>query len=187
MKRLRKSTDDPLYIPDYFAEVVTKIDYKKLASDGVEVMAFDADNTLIPFSLPSFKPKMIDSKILSKLQKNRKLFKKWIIASNRPSNDLRELASSLDATVVRANLVLRKPRKSYFSRVINEAGVKPGTIAMVGDKVFADIYGAKKSGLITILVKPLGSDNPLDRIFRVRRLEQWLLRKVLPVVRNNGA
>lgn len=179
MKRVRKNTADPLYVPDYFAQGVYDIDFAKLKKDGIKVIAFDADNTLISFSLSPFHPKHIDKKLLKKMQKNRKLFDKWIIASNRPTNDLQELATSVQAQVVRAGILLRKPRKAYFKQVVIRANVAPEQIAMVGDKLIADMFGANRVGMKTVLVRPVGADNPIDRIFQTRRIERWLLRKFI--------
>lgn len=179
MKRVRETNSDPLYVPDYFARGVFDIDYKQLKKDGVKVIAFDADNTLISFSLSPFHPKHIDKVLLKKMQQNRHLFEKWIIASNRPTNDLQELAVSVNAQVVRAGLFLRKPRKAYFKQVIIRANCKPSDIAMVGDKLIADMYGAKRMGMKTVLVRPVGSDNPLDRLIQTRRFERWLLRRFI--------
>lgn len=179
MNRVKRKQDDPLYVPDYFAGGVYDIDFAKLKRDGIKVIAFDADNTLISFSLSPFHPKFIDDKLLEKMIRNRDKFDKWIIASNRPTNDLQELASSVSAQVVRASLLLRKPRKAYFRQVILRAGVAPEQIAMVGDKLIADIYGANRVKMKTVLVRPVGSDNPIDRIVQTRRIERWLLRKFI--------
>lgn len=179
MKRVRRSSTDPLYVPDYFAQGVYDIDFAKLKRDGVKVVAFDADNTLISFSISPFHPKHIDEKLLKKMQKNRNKFEKWIIASNRPTNDLQELAASVNAQVVRASLLLRKPRKAYFRQVIIRAGVPVNQIAMVGDKLIADMYGANRIGMKTVLVRPVGSDNPIDRLVQTRKIERWLLRKFI--------
>lgn len=179
MKRVRKTTTDPLYVPDYFANGVFDIDFAKLKKDGIKVIAFDADNTLISFSLSPFHSKHIDKNILKKMQTNRKLFDKWIIASNRPTNDLQELAASVQAQVVRAGVLLRKPRKAYFKQVIIRANVAPEHIAMVGDKLIADILGANRAGMKTVLVQPVGADNPIDRVVQTRRIERWLLRKFI--------
>ncbi len=179
MKRIKKLISDPLYVPDFFARGVYDIDFAELKRSGVKVIAFDADNTLISFSISPFHPKHIDDLLLKKMQKKRNLFQKWIIASNRPSNDLQQLAASVNAQVVRASLLLRKPRKAYFRQVIIRAGVPANQIAMVGDKLIADMYGANRVGMQTVLVRPVGSDNPIDRLIQTRRVERWLLRKFI--------
>ena len=181
MQRVRKHTSDPLIVPDYYANGVMDIDFKKLKADGIKVVAFDADNTLISFSLSPFHPKHIDKKLLDKMQKSRKLFDRWIIASNRPTNDLQELAASVNAQVVRASLMLRKPRKKYFQQVMIRAKASPHEIAMVGDKLIADIYGANRMGMKTVLVRPIGRDNPLDRLVQTRKIERWLLRNFVKI------
>ncbi len=177
MKLIRRSASDPIYVPDYYAEGVADIDFDALKKKGIKVVAFDVDSTLIPFSLSPFHPKQIGDELLNKLKKERKKFDKWIIASNRPSNDLQELAASVNAQVVRANLLFRKPRRAYFRLVLKRSGEEPTNVAMVGDKLIADIFGANRMGMTTVLVRPVGSDNPIDRVLQTRKIEKWMLRK----------
>jgi len=177
MRKVRRDRDLPQYVPDYYAESVSTIDFELLAQKGIECVAFDADSTLVPFSLLPFREKHIDAEVLKKLLIARKKFAHWIVASNRPTNDLQDLARSIDADVVRASLLLRKPRKAYYERVIEQAGVHPEKIAMVGDKLVADIFGANRMGLTTVWVKKIGKDNPFDRIFRLRSIEKWLIKR----------
>lgn len=178
---MRQGRELPRYVPDYFADSVAEIDFKLLKEQGIQCIAFDADSTLVPFSLMPFRKKSIEPRSLKKLKEARSMFPKWIIASNRPTNDLQELAKTIDAEVVRANIVLRKPRRAYFRRVIEQSGFQPEQIAMVGDKLIADVYGANRMGMLTIWVKNIGKDNPIDRLLGLRRLEKKFIKKYLPV------
>lgn len=171
--------DFPRFVPDYYANSVTDIDFDELKRQGITCVAFDADSTLVPFSLLPFQRKAMRKQSLAKLQNARSKFRKFIIASNRPTNDLQELASTIDAEVVRASLLRRKPRRAYFNCVFRQAGVPPEQIVMVGDKLLADIYGAKRQGMLTVWVKNIGKDNPLDRLLQTRRLEKWLIKNYM--------
>jgi predicted HAD superfamily phosphohydrolase YqeG len=113
------------------------------------------------------------------LQKQRHLFKGWCIASNRITNDLEPLGRSMDAPVLRAHGMVRKPRLKFFDQVINLFDAKPAEIAMIGDKLFADIWGAKRAGMVTVWVEHIGPDLPWDRLLRTRSRERKILKKYL--------
>lgn len=168
-----------MYVPDYYAKSIADIDFVKLKEKGIKAIAFDADSTLVPFSIFPFKKKIIAAKSLRKLRKSRNLFDAWIIASNRPTNDLQEIAKIINAEVVRASLLRRKPRRTYFKTVIRQAGVQPRKIAMVGDKLIADIYGANRMGITSVWVHRIGRDNPIDILVQSRRFENWLIKKYI--------
>jgi uncharacterized protein len=175
MNALKREADTPEFVPDYTAESLKDIDFERLQKKGVKYIAFDADSTLVPF-----RGRKLQEPVKELLISKKHLFKKWCIASNRPFNDLQKLGRSIDAVVIRSGLISRKPWKRYFNRVINFFGAKrPEQIAMIGDKLIADMWGAKKMGMITIWVDKIGQDNPLDRLFRVRQHEKRLMRKFL--------
>lgn len=173
--KLKRDSHTPRFVPDYLARSVEDVDFRRLAKDGVRYIAFDADSTLVNFRGRELTPQ---TKLF--LQKQRKLFDKWCIASNRITNDLLPLAESMDAQVVRATLFTRKPSRRFFDRVLLLFGGKPGQIAMIGDKLIADIWGAKRSGMVTVWVEKIGNDNPLDWVFRVRQIEKFLMRAYRP-------
>lgn len=175
MMKLKKEQRTPHFVADYLAKSIEDIDFKQLAQQGIHYIAFDADSTLVNFrgrELP------VSTKLF--LQKQRSLFTSWCIASNRITNDLLPLAKSMDAQVIRATLLTRKPSRRFFDRVILLCGGKPSQIAMIGDKLIADIWGAKRAGMITIWVEKIGRDNPIDWAFRVRQIEKWLMKAYRP-------
>ncbi len=142
-----------------------------LKEHGVRYIAFDADSTLVPF-----RGKVISSQTKRLLQTKRSLFDAWCIASNRITNDLLPLGESIDAQVLRATLIKRKPQRRYFDRVLRHFGAKPYEVAMVGDKLIADMWGAKRAGMVTVWVEKIGKDSIWDRFFGVRRWEKRLMK-----------
>lgn len=175
MIALTREANTPAYVPDYIARSVADIDFELLKKRGIKHIAFDADSTLVPF-----RGKEIDQPVWRLLKTNRPLFKRWAIASNRPINDLQPMAKSIGAHVVRSNLISRKPWLHYFAKVFKYLDAKPSEAAMIGDKLIADMWGGKRAGMTTVWVEKIGPDNPLDRIFFVRRIEKWLIKKYLP-------
>ncbi|MDB5186424.1 MAG: putative hydrolase of the superfamily [Candidatus Saccharibacteria bacterium] len=175
MKSFARNSHMPLFVPDYMASSLTSIDFELLKASGVRFIAFDADSTLVPF-----RGKILTEEVKQFLSEKRGLFKGWCIASNRLTNDLLPLAESMDAQVIRATLTNRKPQRRFFEQVIRHFGCEPHEIAMIGDKLIADMWGAKRAGLTTVWVEKIGTDSPWDRLFHLRRTEKKLIKKYLP-------
>jgi HAD superfamily phosphatase (TIGR01668 family) len=176
MIALKREARTPRFVPDYIAKSLTDIDFNLLKRHGIKYIAFDADSTLVVF-----RGKTMLTASRKFLRGKRRLFRDWCIASNRITNDLQPLADSIEAKVVRATLFTRKPSKRFFDRVYKELNSKPTETAMIGDKLIADMWGAKRAGMTTIWVERLGNDNPLDRLFRTRQVERKLMRAYQPV------
>lgn len=169
---MKRSANAPYYVPDYMAVSIEDIDFKRLSQEGVRFVAFDADSTLVPY-----RGIEISTSTREFLRKQRHLFKNWCIASNRITNDLQPLADSIDATVIRATLTVRKPQRRFFRWVLRHLGASPAEVVMIGDKLIADMYGGKRAGFKTVWVEHMGKDGPVDRISRIRQIEKWLLKR----------
>lgn len=174
MRELKREVNTPDFVPDFMATSLLDVDFKLLKKKGIKYIAFDADSTLV-----HYRGKALSDETKLFLHEQRKLFESWCIASNRITNDLLPLADSMDAQVIRATLLVRKPQKRFFRRVISHFGGKPQEIAMIGDKLVADIYGGKRSGLTTIWVEHFGRDGLIDRITQIRKWERRLLKRYL--------
>ena len=172
MRALERQVNTSSFVPDFMARSVLDIDFEKLKKRGVKFIAFDADSTLVPF-----RAKHLSDEAKQFLARKRPLFKDWCIASNRLTNDLLPLGESIDAAVIRAGLVVRKPQRRFFQQIIRHFGAQPAEIAMIGDKLLADIWGAKRAGFVTVWVEKLGNDSPWDRLLQTRRLEKWMLKR----------
>lgn len=48
-----------------------------------------------------------------------------------------------------------KPRRSGFLRTLERCAVRPENCAMVGDQIFTDVLGANRTGVRSILVRPI--------------------------------
>jgi uncharacterized protein len=175
MDKLQRKSGTPQYVPNYIARSLLEVDFELLKENGVRFIAFDADSTLV-----HFRGKVLAPKVKEFLLIKRDLFEDWCIASNRITNDLLPLAESMEAQVVRATLTNRKPQQRYFRQVIRLFGGKPGEIAMIGDKLIADVWGANNAGMVTVWVEKIGPDSIWDRVLRTRTWERRLINRYLP-------
>jgi HAD superfamily phosphatase (TIGR01668 family) len=172
MRELKKKQGTPRFVPDYMATSLLDVDFELLKAKGVKFVAFDADSTLVPS-----RGKLLDAKTEAFLKRYRPMFSDWCIASNRITNDLLPLAKSIDAHVIQATLRTRKPQKRFFRWVLNFfKSEKPQEIAMIGDKLIADMFGGKRAGMTTVWVEKIGRDNPWDILIQVRRWEKQLMK-----------
>lgn len=175
MRALDKKVSTPKFVPDYMASSLLDVDFKELKRQGVKYVAFDADSTLVPS-----RGKLLDAKTEAFLKKNRPLFKDWCIASNRITNDLLPLAKSMDAHVIQATILIRKPQRRFYKWVLGYFKPKKSSeIAMIGDKLIADMFGAKRADMTTVWVEKIGRDNPWDMLLQVRRWERQLMKGYL--------
>lgn len=174
MREIKRDTDTPLFVPDFMAKSIADIDFGMLKNRGVKYVAFDADSTLVPY-----RSKEIELESSDYLKIQLKMFEDYCIASNRVTNDLHVIAKALDTQVIRATWFTRKPAKAFFEKVISHFDAKPHEIAMIGDKLVADIYGANRMGFVSVWLEKLGRDSIQDRVFRTRQIEARMMRKYL--------
>jgi uncharacterized protein len=146
---MRPSGQIHMLSADYVA-TISHLPITELQARGVRVLAFDLDHTLAHRRTRVLAPGHLE------IMRNLRVHGFRLILASNSAHDLTALGASIDATVVRATLLSRKPLLSYYRRVIAAAGCHPDQIAMVGDRVINDIWGAKLAGLVTVKVNRLG-------------------------------
>ncbi len=94
-----------------------------------------------------------------------------------------DLARFFDAIVISGELGVRKPHSRIFEKALKKLDVKAEEAVFVGDSLKADVNGAKKMGIKTILVENIGlrknpyaiagelDPYPVEPDFKIPRLE----------------
>lgn len=172
MRELQVTQKTPNFVPDFTATSVADVDFRALKKRGVRYIAIDADSTLV-----RYRGIKIDERTKKHLQKQKKHIEAWCIASNRITNTLAPLSTSIDAPIIPSTLLVRKPKQRYFKRVIDFFTAEPGEIAMIGDKLIADVWGANRAGMVTVWVEHFGKDGLHDRALQVRSWERLLMHR----------
>ncbi|MCE7936793.1 YqeG family HAD IIIA-type phosphatase [Candidatus Saccharibacteria bacterium CPR2] len=180
MERLEPKTNllgkrSKLFVPDFFVKSVTEIEPRKLKNLGVSAVAFDVDSTLVAHGSKKFSPKII--KFLDEMRE-LDFIEGIALASNRSKNGLAKIAREHNFKLVHASLYSRKPSLSYYRRLSQILNVKPRQIAMVGDKLLQDVYGANKVGMVSILVEPLGPQAWYDALLMRRARQTMKLKRI---------
>ena len=136
-------------IPDLVLERYSQVTPELLARFRVRLLLCDLDYTLAPRSVPE-----PDEALCCWLEelKAAGIFV-TILSNNRSGRRVGRFCSSLGIRYVGH---AGKPSPRGYRAAMEQAGVPPEHTAMLGDKLLTDILGARRSGVLAIMVEPLG-------------------------------
>ena len=145
---------------DYEAKTVYEIDYDKLKSEGIKVIAFDLDSTVMKSKSGTF-----SEKTLAMFENLKKDFKLLIISNNSDLNYVSKAAKQIDFPVLAP---AKKPATKVSKAFLKENGISEKEMVMVGDRPLTDILFGKFLGCKTILVDSINwyEEKPIVRFAR---------------------
>jgi HAD superfamily phosphatase (TIGR01668 family) len=133
--------------PDAYVSSIFEINLKALKAKGFKGIIIDLDNTLV-------KPRSqeVSEEVISWIKAMGELGYKRCLLSNSLPKRVQAFSSKFGIPCISR---AAKPRKKVFLRALSELGTKSAETAVIGDQLFTDILGGKRSELFTILVSPL--------------------------------
>lgn len=153
--------------PDLILAKVTDIDLDRLKEHGISGLLFDLDNTLVGYDSDELEGEFRDWITYAKAEG----FHLCLVSNGVPKRVLKFAKQMEIPAIIRAF----KPTKGSFRRALKLLELKPQQVAMVGDQIFTDIYGANRIGIFTVLITPLSAQElPTTRV--VRKVELRVLR-----------
>lgn len=149
---------------DYEAKTVFEINYDKLKEDGIKVIAFDLDSTVMKSKSGEF-----SKEILSMFENLKKDFSLIIISNNNNPEYIAKAVGQIDFPMIAP---AKKPSTGISKAFLKEHGINPKEMVMVGDRPLTDILFGKLLGCTTILVDSISwqEEKPIVRF--VRKLER---------------
>lgn len=136
-------------IPDRLYDRYTDLTPALLRELDVRLLLCDLDYTLAPRSVE--KP---DETLYSWLNACREAGVTVMILSNNRST--RRVEAFCGELGIRYVGHAGKPGVRGYRQAMEQAGQPPEHTAMVGDKLLTDVLGAKRSGVLALIVEPLG-------------------------------
>mgnify|MGYP001047837831 CR=1 FL=1 len=136
-------------IPDRLYDRYTDLTPALLRELDVRLLLCDLDYTLAPRSVE--KP---DETLYSWLNACREAGVTVMILSNNRST--RRVEAFCGELGIRYVGHAGKPGVRGYRQAMEQAGQPPEHTAMVGDKLLTDVLGAKRSGVLALMVEPLG-------------------------------
>lgn len=154
--------------PDIALENIFELSPELLKEAGISFLLLDLDNTIAPYSRNS--PTVAE---LNWVDSIKRTGIEPFILSNNHGDRPKIFAEALSIDFINK---AKKPSTKRLFEVLEDKGVSPENVAIVGDQVYTDIACGKRAGIMTILLKPIELKNPLllgrywlERPFRPRR------------------
>lgn len=152
------------FYPDEYLNSAYEVDYEGLYQKGFRGVIFDIDNTLVPHGAPA------DEKSIALFERLRRIGLESVLLSN---NKEPRVKSFNDQVHSRYLFKAGKPGKAGYRKAMELMGTTPETTFFVGDQLFTDVWGAKRTGILTYLVKPIHPKEEIQIVLK-RRLE-WIV------------
>lgn len=152
-----------------FSRVYTQFSVEQAAADELALM--------IKPEILNIKNYRLYSDSVETLRKAIEMgYSNYIISNNYPELEQTIAGLGLSAyfsdIIVSAKVGYDKPRKEIFDHALNVAR-NPEKCLMIGDNVFADVYGAKLAGIKSVLVhsnEESGADFAFDDLIQIRKI-----------------
>ena len=154
-----------IFYPDNEAPSAYGIDSKGLYGRGYRGIIFDIDNTLVPHGAPA------DARAVDFFAGLRKAGFQTVLLSNNKEPRVQPFGDSVGSRYL---CNAGKPGRAGYERAMELMGTAPESTLFVGDQLFTDVWGAKKAGIVTYLVKPLHPKEEIQIVLK-RRLERIVL------------
>ena len=90
------------------------------------------------------------------------------------NNQIERVMPFADAIQARYIENAHKPSVKNYRNAMELLGTDTGNTIFIGDQLFTDVYGAKRTGIRNILVKPIHPKEEIQIIFK-RQLEKIVL------------
>ncbi len=135
--------------PDYVFDDYTAVTPELLRTLGVRLLLADLDYTLAPK-----RQKEPDDQLLAWVETLRKSdVTLAILSNNRSPVRVERFCGGLGISYVGH---AGKPGTRGFAEAMRRFGAAPQETAMLGDKLLTDTLGAKRSGVVMLMVEPKG-------------------------------
>ena len=153
------------FFPDEYLDSAYEIDYEKLYEEGYRGLIYDIDNTLVPHGAPA------DDRAIALFERLRGIGFGYCLLSN---NKIERVAPFADAIQDRYIENAHKPSVKNYRKAMELLGTDTGNTIFIGDQLFTDVYGAKRTGIRNILVKPIHPKEEIQIVLK-RYLEKIVL------------
>lgn len=154
------------FYPDLWVDSTYQIDFEKLREKGVCALIFDIDNTLVPHGAPA------DDRAIALFQRLHRLGFSMMLLSNNKELRVKMFCDAVEG----ASYIYKagKPGKKGYEKAMELMGSEKETTVFIGDQLFTDVWGARRCGIYSILVRPIDKKEEIQIVLK-RYLEKIVL------------
>ena len=153
------------FYPDEYLDSTYVIDFDALYRAGYRGVIFDIDNTLVPHGAPA------DERVKELFRHLKEIGFDCCLLSN---NQLPRIELFNQDIHVKFIENAHKPSVKNYRKAMQMMGTDTGNTLFVGDQLFTDVYGARRTGIHSILVKPIHPKEEIQIVLK-RYLERIVL------------
>ena len=153
------------FFPDEYVASTYVIPFDKLYEEGYRGVIFDIDNTLVPHGAPA---DIRAQKLFAHLKELG--FESCLLSNNK------EPRVKMFNEEIKTHYIYdaHKPSIKNYQKAMEIMGTDLKSTLFVGDQLFTDVWGAKRTGIRNILVKPIHPKEEIQIVLK-RRLEKIVL------------
>ena len=129
-------------------KTIYDIDPAALAGRGIRLLLADLDNTLVPYGVPE--PTQAVRDWTAELENQGITL--FVLSNNRHPQRPERFCKALGVPYIGH---AGKPKPGSFYKAMEQMGCTPEQTAIVGDQIFTDILGAKRTGVLALMVEPI--------------------------------
>lgn len=153
------------FYPDVYMDSTYQIDFDRIYADGYRGLIFDIDNTLVTHGAPA------NEAAIALFAHLKELGFSCCLLSNNQEPRVKMFNDSVHVNYI---YDAHKPSVANYEKAMEIMGTTKATTMFIGDQIFTDIWGAKRAGIPTIMVKYIHPKEEIQIILK-RRLEAFVL------------
>ena len=145
------------FYPDIYVSSAYHIDFQKFFASGYRGIIFDIDNPLVPHGAPASPQSIAFIRQLKEMG-----FGVLFLSNNK------EPRVKMFADAVSAGYIFKggKPGRKGYLKGMALLGTKKENTLFVGDQLFTDVWGARNTGIFSILVQPIDKKEEIQIVLK---------------------
>ena len=154
-----------MFFPDRYVASTYVIDFEQLYEEGYRGLIFDIDNTLVPHGAPA------DKRATALFDRLKSIGFRCCLISNNQEPRVKMFNQDIGVDYV---YNAHKPSTKNYVKAMEIMGTDKENSLFIGDQLFTDIWGAKRTGIRTFLVRPIHPKEEIQIVLK-RFLEKIVL------------
>ncbi len=153
------------FYPDCYMHSTYQIDFKGYYDAGYRGIIFDIDNTLVEHGAPA------DERSKRLIAELKKIGFSMMLLSNNKEPRVKMFHDDVQIPYI---FKAGKPGRGGYEKAMEQMGTDKDNTLFVGDQLFTDVWGAKNTGIYSILVQPIDKKEEIQIVLK-RYLEKIVL------------
>ena len=153
------------FYPDEYMDSTYEIPCETLYDEGYRGVIFDIDNTRVPHGAPA------DERAKALFARLKELGFDCCLLSNNKEPRVKMFNQDVNVHYI---FDAHKPSRKNYEKAMELMGTDKKNTIFVGDQLFTDVWGAKRTGIRNVLVKPIHPKEEIQIVIK-RYLEKVVL------------